>query len=211
MTATLTVRGRDLRALAGIVSEDRGEPPAHGLAPSLLGDLLGLIRCDFLSFVGMDTGQQASRFGQAAPLEPGDDWEESEEDVAPFWRHYWDSSCCSYPDQTGDLRSVTKISDFYSARQWHNTGMHCDYLRVEHEIMVCLPAGPGWTADPGRRLAGRACGCCSSAGPARISPNGTARCLPCCAPTCTRPTWTRNAAAAAHRSSPPGTGNCCTS
>jgi DNA-binding CsgD family transcriptional regulator len=29
--------------------------------------------------------------------------------------------------------------------------MHSDYMReIEHEIMVCLPAGPGWTADPGR-------------------------------------------------------------
>ncbi|MFZ0754145.1 MAG: hypothetical protein WAN00_10300, partial [Trebonia sp.] len=119
MTATLTASGRDLRTLAGIVSEDRGEPPAHGLAPSLLGDLLGLIRCDFLSFVGIDTARQADWFGQAAPLEPGDDWQETEEDIAPFWQHYWDSPCCSYPDQTGDLRSVTKISDFYSARQWH--------------------------------------------------------------------------------------------
>src|SRR5215469_1420434 len=154
MTTTLTVRGRDLRALAGIVSEDRGEPPAHGIAPSLLGDLSGLIRCDFLSFAGMDTCQRANWFGQGAPLEPGDDCEESEEDRAPFWKHYWDSGCCGYPDQTGDLRSVTKISDFYSARQGHNTGMHCDYLRVEHEIMVCLPAGPGWTADPGGRAGG---------------------------------------------------------
>jgi DNA-binding CsgD family transcriptional regulator len=155
MTATLTASGRDLRTLAGIVSEDRGEPPAHGLAPSLLGDLLGLIRCDYLSFVGMDTARQADWFGQAAPLEPGDDWHETEEDIAPFWQHYWDSPCCSYPDQTGDLRSVTKISDFYSARQWHNTGMHSDYMReIEHEIMVCLPAGPGWTADPGRRAGG---------------------------------------------------------
>ncbi|HET6186394.1 MAG TPA: helix-turn-helix transcriptional regulator [Trebonia sp.] len=32
--------------------------------------------------------------------------------------------------------------------------MHCDYLRVEHEIMVCMPAGPGRTADPGRRAGG---------------------------------------------------------
>ena len=67
MTATLTASGRDLRALAGIVSEDRGEPPAHGLAPSLLGDLLGLIRCDCLSFVGLDTGRQATGSGRGAP------------------------------------------------------------------------------------------------------------------------------------------------
>jgi DNA-binding CsgD family transcriptional regulator len=155
MTATLTVRGRDLRILAGIVSEDRGQLPAHGLAPSLLDDLLSLIRCDFLSFVGLDTGQQANWFGQTAPLEPDDDWEETEEDIAPFWQHYWDSPSCSYPDLTGDLRSVTKRSDFTSARQWHNSGMHRDYQRdTEHEIMVCLPAGPGWTADPGRRAGG---------------------------------------------------------
>ena len=29
-----------------------------------------------------------------------------------------------YPDRTGDLRSVVKIADFYSARQWHSTGMY---------------------------------------------------------------------------------------
>ncbi|HEY7262080.1 MAG TPA: response regulator transcription factor [Trebonia sp.] len=153
MTATLTVRGRDLRTLAGIVSEDRGEPPAYGLAPSLLTDLTGLIRCDCLSFVGMDTRLQVFWFGQGVPLEPDDDLE-GEEGIAAFWKHYWNSPPCSYPDQAGDLRSVTKISDFYSARQWHNTGMHSDYLRDEHEIMVCLPAGPGWTADPGRRGGG---------------------------------------------------------
>jgi DNA-binding CsgD family transcriptional regulator len=39
---------------------------------------------------------------------------------------------------------VTKISDFYSSRQWRATGMYRDHLRwVEHEIMVCLPGGPG--------------------------------------------------------------------
>jgi hypothetical protein len=37
-----------------------------------------------------------------------------------------------------DLRSVTKISDFYSARQWHATGMYSDYLRsagIDHETV----------------------------------------------------------------------------
>jgi hypothetical protein len=73
----------------------------------------------------MDTAQQADWFMQGASLESGDDCEETEEDCAPFWQHYWDSPCCSYPDRTGDLRS-----------------------------MVCLPASPGWTADPGRRPGG---------------------------------------------------------
>ena len=41
---------------------------------------------------------------------------------------------------------MTTISDFYSARQWHATGMYRDFLRgFEHEIMLCLPGGPGRT------------------------------------------------------------------
>jgi hypothetical protein len=47
--------------------------------------------------------------------------------------------------------SVTKLSDFYSARQWHSTGMYSDYGRavgMEHELLLCLPAGP--SAGPGR-------------------------------------------------------------
>lgn len=46
------------------------------------------------------------------------------------------------------MRSTTKISDFYSARQWHATGMYHDYFQsagIDRELMLCLPAGPGRT------------------------------------------------------------------
>jgi DNA-binding CsgD family transcriptional regulator len=152
MVAPVTVSGRDLRTLAGIVSDDRGEPPVQGLAPSLLSDLSGLIRSDWLSFFGLDSGRQTEWFGQRIPVGP-DDGEDHDE--SPFWEHYWSSLPCSYPERTGDLRSVTKISDLYSARQWHSTGIYQDFFQqvgVEHEIMVCLPADPGWTAGRGRTL-----------------------------------------------------------
>jgi hypothetical protein len=48
-----------------------------------------------------------------------------------------------YPDRSGDLRSVTAASDFYSARQWHSTAMYSEYIRpvgMEHEMLLCLPA-----------------------------------------------------------------------
>ena len=59
-----------------------------------------------------------------------------------------DCRSCGYPERTGDLRSVVKPSDFYSARQWHSTGMYCDILRpqgYEHNLGLCLPdpAVPG--------------------------------------------------------------------
>ena len=150
MRGPVTAGGRDLRTLAGIVSDDRGEPPAEGLAPSLLGDLLGLIRCDLVVFCGTDSSRQVDWFGQTVPIEAHD----PEFDEASFRSHYWNSPC-SYPERTGDLRRIIQISDFYSARQWHSTGMYQDCCKPygnEHELTLCLPASPGWTAGPGRTL-----------------------------------------------------------
>jgi DNA-binding CsgD family transcriptional regulator len=150
MKRAVTASGRDLHTLAGIVSDDRGDPPAEGLAPSLLSDLLGLIGCDLLVFSGTDSRRLADWFGQTVPAEADD----PDFDVSSFWAHYWNSPC-SYPERTGDVRSLVRISDFYSVRQWHSTGMYQDCCRpygIEHELMVCLPAGPGWTAGPGRTL-----------------------------------------------------------
>jgi DNA-binding CsgD family transcriptional regulator len=147
MTLTMTGSERDLCTLAGIVSDDRGDPPAEGLPLPLLADLSGLIACEYLSFTGLDSARQVQWFGQFTPAEGGD----GDGDDSLFWEHYWDSSC-SYADRTGDFRSITKISDFYSARQWHSTGMYRDTVHpagIEHEIMVCLPCGPGRTAGPG--------------------------------------------------------------
>ena len=150
MRGPVTASGRDLRTLAGIVSDDRGEPPAEGLAPSLLSDLLGLIGCDFLVFSGTDSSRGVDWFGQTVPAEADDPGF----DVSSFWGHYW-SSPCSYPERTGDVRSLVRISDFYSARQWHSTGAYQDCCKPygnEHELMLCLPAGPGPATGPMRTL-----------------------------------------------------------
>ena len=153
MKGPITASGRDLRALAGIVSDDRGESPAkggEGLPPSLLTDLLGLVGGDLAVFSGTDSSQRLDWFGQTVPTEAHN----PEFDEALFWSHYWNSPC-SYPEHTGDLRRHVLISDFYSARQWHSTGMYQDCCKPygnEHELMLCLPAGPEWTAGPGRTL-----------------------------------------------------------
>ena len=149
MSVTVTTSERDLRTLAGIVSDDRGDPPAEGLPRSLLTELSGLISCEYLSFVGLDSARQVHWFWQVVPAE-ADDFDDS-----LFWEHYGDCPPCSHTDRTGDLRRVTKISDFYSARQWHSTGMYHDVVHpsgIEHELMLLLPYSPQWTAGPGRTL-----------------------------------------------------------
>ena len=152
MTGRMTVSERDLRTLAGMITELRTDIPAQGLPMSLLRDMKSQIRCDIISFEGFDSEHETEWFGQALPahVDPVD------EAFEPMhWQHYWDCQPCSYPDRTGDLRSVLTITDFYSARQWHSTGMYCDLYRpqgVEHELMLTLPAGPGRPPGPGRTL-----------------------------------------------------------
>jgi DNA-binding CsgD family transcriptional regulator len=152
MSTPVTASDQDLRALAAIVSQDRPDlPGGEGLLPpSLLADLMGQIRCDGISLERYDSRQQVHRWLQ------GDD---EDDDAGPseawhrvFWTHYWDCLLCSHPVRTGDLRSVVKVSDFYSARQWHSTGMYTDCIRpqgLEHHLMLGLPELPEM-AGPGR-------------------------------------------------------------
>jgi DNA-binding CsgD family transcriptional regulator len=146
MTERMTVSELDLHRLLGIATGHLGDLPAEGLPLSLLSDLAGLIRCDEASFFLLDSGARAGSTLQKVPAEDSGDDDEA------FWAHYWDSRPCSYPDRSGDLRRVTKVSDFHSTRQWHSSGMYSDYFRpfgIEHELMMCLSAGPGAAGGPG--------------------------------------------------------------
>ena len=143
MTSPVTVSERDMRTLLGIAGDQRSDLPADGLPLSLLAELIDQIRCDALHFGGQDSGRQIVWFAQDVPADSGDS-EGDLDDVQTYWKHYWDSIPCSYPDRSGDLRSVTKLSDFYSVRQWHSTGMYSEYIRpdgFDREMLLCLPAG----------------------------------------------------------------------
>jgi DNA-binding CsgD family transcriptional regulator len=153
MVAPVTVSEKDLRTLLGMVSDDRADLPAEGGLPlSLLADLMSQIRCDTACFEGLDSNARAEWFWQGIP-----DWDEDAgEDLDQLhWEHYWDCTPCHYADRSGDLRRITKVSDFYPARQWHNIGMYCDFFRplgLEHQLIVALPEAPGRTARPGRTV-----------------------------------------------------------
>jgi DNA-binding CsgD family transcriptional regulator len=146
MTAAVTVSEKDLLALLGIVSDHRDDDPGDGLPLALLGRLMEHIPSDEVSFSGIDSRQQACWFGQGLPANDDEDGEDPS--IGAFWAHYWACLPCSYPDRSGDLRSVIRISDFYSVRQWHSTGMYSDYYRpvgYEHDLVLCLPGAPGRT------------------------------------------------------------------
>jgi DNA-binding CsgD family transcriptional regulator len=152
MSTPVRASDQDLCALAAMVSEDRADLPGEaGLPLSLLADLMGQIRCDALSLDSWDSGRQMCWFSQEIPS--GDARIEFEGMDEVYWDNHWDCLPCSYAARTGDQRSVIKITDFYSARQWHSTGMYSDFSRrvgAEHSLMLCLPRALPRTAGPGR-------------------------------------------------------------
>jgi DNA-binding CsgD family transcriptional regulator len=145
MAAPATASERDLRALAAIVSEDRLDlADGEGLPPSLLADLMDLIPSDYITFWGSEhkPHRPAWFIQQTAP---------DEGDEEAYWQHHQDCPPTCYPERGGDLRRVIKYSDFYSPRQWHNSGIYRDYYQaagVEHRLMLFLPA-TGWAPGSG--------------------------------------------------------------
>jgi DNA-binding CsgD family transcriptional regulator len=135
---------RDLRTLAGIVTQERPDLPEAGLPLSLLSDLATQIPCDLVLFEGYDTEQQTYWFAQRVPAGEGKETALASDQGSneALWKHFWDCKFCSYPDRTGDVRSVFQVTDFYSARQWHSIGTYCDVARpkgAEHYMEVSLP------------------------------------------------------------------------
>ncbi len=141
----MTLSDRDVRTMLRIVGRpddaDRGPDP---MPWSVLHGLRTLIRCDTMSFFQLDTDQQQQPWAKNLPDDAVPEADAAALDAA-FWTHYPACRPCSYPDYSGDQRSVTTISDFYSLRELRATGMYADYLRpsgLAREIMVCLPSPP---------------------------------------------------------------------
>ncbi len=158
MSTPIRASDRDLRALAAIVSQDRPDlPDGEGLPPSLLADLMGQLRCDDICLSRYDSERRREWFLQGFPAASKDELKAIEDRDPAQWAHEYarhlDCRSCSYPERTGDLRSVVKPSDFYSVRQWHSTWMYSEHYRPrgwEHDLQLCLPDAAMPSAEPGR-------------------------------------------------------------
>ena len=151
--STSFARGEhELRSLAALVNQERDDLPERGVPLSLLSDLKDQIPCDYVLFQGYDTRRNSYWFAQQVPEDDEDRDSAFDSDVPEFpefpefWEHFWECKPCSYPDRSGDLRSIVQETDFYSVREFHSTGMYCDVMRpqgFEHQIGLFLPEPPG--------------------------------------------------------------------
>src|SRR4051812_29287967 len=140
MVAAAGVTHTDLRALAGIVNADRADVPPEGLPPSLVADLAHQIRCDLVVFGRMDS---ACRLAGSIQLFAGGSESVAIGSAQVAWRHDCRCRLCSYPERTGDLRSIVTIADFYSQQHWRSLGSRCginDRMGSQRALMLTLPA-----------------------------------------------------------------------
>jgi DNA-binding CsgD family transcriptional regulator len=101
---------------------------------------------------GLDINRRQTWFSQAIPDHDGTSQQSVDEE---HWEHYNQDLFDTYPERSGDLRSIVRISDFYSARQWHATGVYHDHYRrygLEHELQLCLPVAPEQAGGRGRTV-----------------------------------------------------------
>lgn len=141
-----TVTDADLRALLDVVDAARRADPGPLPAPpdELFEQLGRVVACDSMTFLDLDLDRRAVVVEQDHDPDGADGADLPDDDA--FWRHYDGCLGCSYPTASGDSRSITTMSDFYSQREYHATGMYAEYLgplQVEHEAMLCLPAPAG--------------------------------------------------------------------
>jgi DNA-binding CsgD family transcriptional regulator len=136
---------RDFRTMRQIVA-GADDADSGGMLPwSAMVGLRELIPCDDVTISLNDSNRRAFLQSQlCGDLDPiaSDVWEGMR---IAFWRHYWQSSC-AYPDKSGDLTTITTLSDFESTRQLHSSPMYCEWMKpqgLEHEMMVCLPRQAG--------------------------------------------------------------------
>jgi DNA-binding CsgD family transcriptional regulator len=139
-----TLDYEDLSRMSDLLERAHSEPAnGAGLPDALVLGLTDLVGCDLVSFVDLDLAHATPDIDQESDGLQVTTTRSLSDESDPFWQHYWSTAFCSYPTRTGDDRTVTMLSDFYSGREWKATPMFTDVMDgqgFEHELMCCLPA-----------------------------------------------------------------------
>lgn len=147
MTTPLAVSENGLQMMLMVINATDVDDAGYGLPWSTMEALEKLVPGQWTAFFGIDVVNRWNYFGQGVGAGEHETRgpDEPEDDDEVFWYHY-PNSICSYPERTGDLRSVTKTTDFLSLREHRRTPMYVDIIGpdgADHEMMACLPDGPG--------------------------------------------------------------------
>jgi DNA-binding CsgD family transcriptional regulator len=129
----------------------------------LLHDLKALVPCDVVEASWQDTPSWTTRDQDLPELTEHTFLDVSAQQEL-YREHYW-SSPCSYPDRTGDLGSVLRLSDLDSRSALRRSPIYCELFvpfDLVHEVMVVLDGGAAqrtvrllFNRGPGRNFSER--------------------------------------------------------
>lgn len=169
MSSSSHLREGDVDLMLRFLAEARGCEPGPGMPWDTLEALLGLIRCDDgVQYQEIDVARERNPVTQ--DLFGGgvrELWDEKDLDAAfvdeieagEIERHDWDlwwaDPMCSFPQRSGDRRSVIHTGDFFpTTRELLNRPRMRDRTERPVSVLVLqLPAAPGFE----RRLAFARC------------------------------------------------------
>jgi DNA-binding CsgD family transcriptional regulator len=151
-------QGLTLQRVADVIDAGEQASPVPGHLPAqVLHALAALVPCDFVSYADFDIDVETHY--AMDDLERGTEVTYLPEPLVDrgheFWSAYVASRYCSYPTRTGDHRSVTMLSDFYSVREWKQTAMY-DGLRQWSPVRELMCPLPGFGGRTKRLLFSRA-------------------------------------------------------
>jgi DNA-binding CsgD family transcriptional regulator len=141
-----------LRRLIHLVDPTAHTGPGEHVPTSLLRALAAVIGCDWITFQVMKPTRQevapqcAVAHSDESPFPQSDD--DADEEI--FWQGLPDCAACSYPYLSGDHHTVTRLSDFYSQREFRRTTMGAYAARAGFSREIMLPLPPDGEDD--RRL-----------------------------------------------------------
>ena len=140
---------RDFVALHGLLDVDHIDDSGPGMPWQLMANLQGLFHSDYVTFERSNTAAQLSLFEQTlSDVQEYVDYSGADADAeAEYWKLYWLTDACNYPDRTGDIVHVTKVSDFVSDREWRTSPMNLEFglPGLSREMSVYFPDEPGHT------------------------------------------------------------------
>ncbi|CCH87252.1 Transcriptional regulator, LuxR family [Modestobacter italicus] len=147
MVSTSELYAADVEALVRVLDEAREDAAGEAMPWALLDGLLRVVPCDSdVTYQHHDHQARRTLCIQTAGLDgvhagPAPDEGDGPDD--PFWQYWWQGPT-SWPQRTGDLRSVICTRDFYPTEQdWLADPISETLPQIRRAMLVSLPAAPG--------------------------------------------------------------------
>jgi len=152
---------RELDALRGLLDLEQFHDPGPGLPWEFMQILRDLFRCDLVEFDRTRPARQLFLLEQI--VSASREYRTGQPPDPDYWKLYWATDACNFPDRTGALANVTKLSDFLSDRQWRASPINIEFgdAALTREMSMYFPDEPGLTTrlmfwrGPGRDFSER--------------------------------------------------------